>query len=199
MVSLRISLVESPSPYRTQREHHRQALSLAVPVKIRPAKRLYAESRKNDIGGKSKTRVQACRTRSSAPPRRRGELPAEAAQAADRDARDRADLPGRAAARHHRARRLGCLRQERRHPASDRKARSPLGACLVDQPAEPRGAGAPLSLAVLAKAATAGPDRYLRPNLVWAGPGRTGRRPGPAKRVAARLRRNQRIREDARR
>src|SRR6516165_6797760 len=187
MVSSRISLVESPSPYRTQREHHRQALSLAVPVKIGPAKRLYAESRKNDIGGKSQTRVQACRTRSSAPPHRRGELPAEAAQAADRDARARADLPGRAAARHHRARRLGCLGQGWRHPASDRKARPALGACLVDRPTEPGGARPPLSLAVLAKAAASRPDCDLRPQLVRPGARRTRRGPGATEGVAARL------------
>src|SRR6516162_7014181 len=199
MVSLRISLVESPSPYRTQREHHRQALSLAVPVKIRPAKRLYAESRKNDIGGKSKTRVQACRTRSSAPPRRRGELSTEAAQAADRNARARADLPGRAAARHHRARRLGCLRQEWCHPTPHRKARPALGAGLADRPAHPGGAGPPLSLALLAEAAAARPVRDLRPYLVRPGPRRTRRRPIPTERVAARLRRDQRLREDARR
>ena len=67
-----------------------------------------------------------------------------------------------------RARGLGCFRQERRNPATDRKARPTLGAGLVDRPAQPREARPPLSLALLAEVAASRQYHDLRLNLVRA-------------------------------
>jgi len=64
--------------------------------------------------------------------------------------------------------RAGMLQQERRNPATDRKARPTLGAGLVDRPAQPREARPPLSLALLAEVAASRQYHDLRLNLVRA-------------------------------
>src|SRR6516162_3139771 len=199
MVSSRISLLRSPPAHRTKRDHTWQALSLAVPIKIGTA-------------GGCAVRVghmtSAVKVKSGF---KLAELDLERRLADEASYQQKLRklqiamleleqiYRGRAAARHHRARRLGRLGQEWCHPTPDRKARPALGAGLADRPADPGGAGPPLSLALLAKAAATRPDRDLRPYLVRPGPRRTRRRPIPTQRVAARLRRDQRLREDARR
>src|SRR6516162_111294 len=77
--------------------------------------------------------------------------------------------------------------QKLRNPATDRKARPALGAGLVDRPAQPGGARPPLSLALLAEVTASRQYHDLRPNLVRASAGRTGRRPIPSEGVAAGL------------
>src|SRR6185437_9235077 len=68
---------------------------------------------------------------------------------------------------------------------------------LADRPTDPRRAGAPLSLPLLAKAAAAGNAGDLRSHLVWPGAGRAGRGPRRKGRLAARLRRDQPVRGHA--